>query len=422
MNESRPRRFVSLLTRETLALVLAGGKGTRLGALTRHRVKPAVPFGGKYRLIDFPLSNCVNSGIRRIGVLTQYKAHSLIRHLQQGWGYLKGEFGEFIEILPAQQRVGPQWYRGTADAVYQNLDIIRGHDPRYILVLGGDHVYKMDYGPLLAWHEEHEADVTVACMEVPLEQAKSFGVMHVDDDARVIDFVEKPEHPPGLPGHPDLALASMGIYVFNTEFLTRVLDSDAGDPQSGHDFGHDILPDAVPRARVMAYPFRERSTGRLGYWRDVGSLDSYWAANLELIGIAPEIDLYDEAWPIWTYHPAVPPAKFAIEDGDNPGAAIESLVAGGCIVAGAEVNRSVLSANVRVGRGSRLSEAVVLHDASVDRDCRIRRAVIESRCHIPERTHIGYDAEEDARRFAVSPGGIVVVTPDRLGQDTWQVG
>jgi len=422
MNHTRPRRFVSLLTRDTLALVLAGGKGTRLGALTRHRVKPAVPFGGKYRLVDFPLSNCVNSGIRRIGVLTQYKAHSLIRHLQQGWGYLKGEFGEFIEILPAQQRVGPEWYRGTADAVYQNLDIIRDHDPRYILVLGGDHVYKMDYGPLLAWHDEHGADITVACMKVTLEQARGFGVMHIDAGDRVVDFVEKPEHPPALPGEPGRALASMGVYVFDAEFLARVLAADAADPESSHDFGRDIIPAAVPRARVIAYPFRERGTGRLAYWRDVGSVDSYWTANLELIGIEPEIDLYDEAWPIWTYHPPVPPAKFAIEDGESPGAAIESLVAGGCIVAGAEVRRSVLSANVRVERGSRLSDAVVLHDVTIEPDCRIRRAVIESRCRIPAGTHIGFDPEEDARRYAVSPGGIVVVTPEMLGQDTWRVG
>lgn len=422
MNAPGAQRFVSLLTRDTLALVLAGGKGTRLGALTRHRVKPAVPFGGKYRLIDFPLSNCINSGIRRIGVLTQYKAHSLIRHLQQGWGYLKGEFGEFIEILPAQQRIGPEWYRGTADAVYQNLDIISAHDPQFVLVLGGDHVYKMDYGALIAWHLEHEAEITVACMEVPLADARGFGVMHVNESHRVINFVEKPAEPPPIPGRADRALASMGIYVFNTPWLDQVLRADAANHDSTHDFGKDVLPRAVPYGHVFAFPFRDQGTGRLAYWRDVGSLDHYFAANLELIGITPEIDLYDRAWPIWTYHPPVPPAKFAIEEGETPGAAIESLVAGGCIVAGAEVRRSVLSANVHVGRGSRIEECVVLHDVTIAPDCQLRRTVIDSRCRIPRATRIGFDAAEDARRFEVSPGGIVVVTPEMLGQDTWRVG
>lgn len=422
MKQAPAQRFVSLLTRDTLALILAGGKGTRLGALTRHRVKPAVPFGGKYRLIDFPLSNCINSGIRRIGVATQYKSHSLIRHLQQGWSYLKGEFGEFIEILPAQQRIGPAWYRGTADAVYQNLDIVRAHDPHFVLVLGGDHVYKMDYGTLLAAHLEHEADVTVGCMEVPLAEASAFGIMHVDADHRVVDFVEKPAEPPPLPGRETHALASMGIYAFNARFLDEALIADAADPGSAHDFGKDVIPRAVSKARVYAYPFRDPRTGSLAYWRDVGSLDSYWQANLELIGIAPEIDLYDPSWPIWTYHPAVPPAKFAIEDGDSPGAAIESLVAGGCIVAGAEVRRSVLSANVLVGRRSRIENSVVLHDVTVGADCKLRRTVVDSRCRIPNGTRIGYDAAEDARRFEISPDGIVVVTPEMLGQDTWRVG
>ncbi len=422
MSKSRAQRFVSLLTRDTLALVLAGGKGTRLGALTRHRVKPAVPFGAKYRLIDFPLSNCINSGIRRIGVLTQYKAHSLIRHLQQGWGYLKGEFGEFIEILPAQQRIGPEWYRGTADAVYQNLDIMRGHDPEFVLVLGGDHVYKMDYGTLLAWHLEHDADVTVACMEVPIGEASSFGVMHVDDSDRVIEFAEKPTHPPPLPERPDHALASMGIYVFRLDFLASSLTEDANDPGSSHDFGKDILPAALKTAQVYAYPFREHGTGRLAYWRDVGNLDSYWSANLELIGIQPEIDLYDPAWPIWTYHPPVPPAKFAIEHDGRPGTANESIVGGGSIVAGAAVSRSVLSANVQIRHDTRLEECVVLHDVDIGANCMLRRTVIESRCSIAPGTRIGFDEEEDARRFEISPGGIVVVTPEMLGQDTWRVG
>lgn len=416
------QRYVSLLTRETLALVLAGGKGTRLGALTSHRVKPAVPFGCKYRLIDFPLSNCINSGIRRIGVLTQYKAHSLIRHLQQGWGYLKGEFGEFIEILPAQQRIGPEWYRGTADAVYQNFDIIRDHAPGYVLVLGGDHVYKMDYGPLLAAHREKDADVTVACMEVPLAEASAFGVMHVDREKRVSDFLEKPASPPAIPGSPGRALVSMGIYLFDTDFLDRTLSADAHNPDSSHDFGKDVIPAAVRSSKVFAYPFRDKETGALAYWRDVGSLDSYWAANLELIGLDAEINLYDRGWPIWTYHPPVPPAKFAGSDPAAPGVAIESLVGGGCIVADAEVRRSILSTNVRVERGSRLEECVVLHDVLIGPGCRLRRAVINSRCRLPAGTTIGYDAEEDARRFEQSPGGISVVTTEMLGQDTWRVG
>jgi len=291
----KPERFVSRITRETLALVLAGGRGTRLGGLTTDRVKPAVPFGGKFRIIDFALSNCVNSGIRQIGVLTQYMAHELIQHVQHGWGFFRGEFGEFVELLPAQQRVGECWYRGTADAVYQNADIIEMHDPEYVLVLGGDHVYKMDYGTMLGFHVEHGADVTVGCMPVPREQATGFGVLDVADDGRVKAFVEKPGNPPGMPGEPDMALASMGIYVFRTEWLLERLRVDALDETSAHDFGRDILPGAVAEGcPVYGFPFRDPGEDKPGYWRDVGDIDSYWSANLELIGVTPELNLYDQ--------------------------------------------------------------------------------------------------------------------------------
>src|SRR5690606_3293891 len=341
-------RFVSRLTRDTLALILAGGRGTRLKQLTEWRAKPAVPFGGKFRIIDFPLSNCLNSGIRQIGVLTQYKADSLIRHIQQGWGFLRAELGEFVDILPAQQRLQEAWYAGTADAVYQNLDIFRQRDPEYILVLAGDHVYKMDYGLMMAYHVEMQADLTIGCMEVPLSEAKAFGVMHIGDDKRVSNFVEKPENPPPMPNRPDHALASMGIYVFNTGFLFEQLIKDADTPGSSHDFGKDIIPAAIKKYRVFAYPFRDIQSGVQAYWRDVGTVDSYWAANMELIGIDPELNLYDKDWPIWTYQAQTPPAKFVFDDDDRRGMAVDSMVSGGCVISGAEVRHSLLFSNVRV--------------------------------------------------------------------------
>lgn len=414
--EQRSSRFVSLITRDTLALVLAGGRGTRLGALTRHRVKPAVPFGGKYRLVDFPLSNCINSGIRRIGVLTQYKAHSLIRHLQQGWGFLKGEFGEFIDILPAQQRTGEHWYLGTADAVYQNLDIIRAHDPQFVIILGGDHVYKMDYGALLAYHLESHADVTVACMQVPLSQASAFGIMNIEDNGRIREFAEKPANPAPMPGFPDCALASMGIYVFNTGYLIETLSADAKQTSSSHDFGKDIVPQAVANAATFAFPFRNDLTGELAYWRDVGNLDSYWASNLELIGARPELNLYDAEWPIWTLHDTFPPAKFAIDADGHAGIAEDSLVASGCIIVGAVIKHSVLFPNVRAEPDAKLDECVIFHDALAGAGCKLRRVVVDSRCVIPPGTVIGYNRADDEQRFEVSAGGVVLVTPEMLGQ------
>lgn len=413
----KPERFVSLLTRETLALVLAGGRGTRLGGLTRNRVKPAVPFGGKFRIVDFALSNCVNSGIRQIGVLTQYMSHELIQHVQHGWNFFRGDFGEFIELLPAQQRVGDQWYRGTADAVYQNADIIAGHDPEYVLVLGGDHVYKMDYGTMLGFHVEHQADVTVGCMPVPRKQASGFGVLHVGADGRVNSFVEKPADPPAMPGEPDLALASMGIYIFNTQWLLDCLREDAADPKSDNDFGRNILPNAVANGcGVYGFPFQDPTEDRPGYWRDVGDIDSYWAANLELIGVTPELNLYDQEWPIWTYQEQWPPAKFVFDDDGRRGIAIDSMLSGGCIVSGAMVRHSVLFSNVVVDEGSHVERSLVLPHVRIGQRCHILRAIIDSNCEIPDDTVIGANAEQDAERFEVSRGGVTLVTCEALGQ------
>lgn len=421
MEPAASERFVSLITRDTLALVLAGGKGTRLGSLTSHRVKPAVPFGGHFRIVDFPLSNCVNSGIRRIGILTQYKAHSLIQHIHQGWGFLRVDLGEFIELLPAQQRTGGGWYSGTADAVYQNMDIIRLHSPRYLLILGGDHVYKMDYGPMLAAHVSHDADITVGCMPVPVEQAAAFGVMDVDHDLRVVGFHEKPETCPGMPSDPARALASMGIYVFDTEFLLSRLLVDATREASSHDFGRDILPRAVADSDVYAFPFRDPDTGGDAYWRDVGDIDSYWQANLELIGLSPELNVYDQRWPILTWQPQAPPAKFVLSEPGRCGQATDSMVAGGCIVSGARVDRSLLCSHVTVGEGSTIEDSVILTHVHIGRGVRIRRAIVETGCVLPDNFCVGHDEAADRSRFEVSAGGIAVVTPEMLGQEVHHV-
>ncbi len=413
------QRFVSRLTRDTLALVLAGGRGSRLKQLTMWRAKPAVPFGGKYRIIDFALSNCVNSGIRRIGVLTQYKAHSLIQHVQRGWGFLRGELNEFVELLPAQQRIETSWYEGTADAVYQNLDIIRNHMPAYVLILAGDHIYKMDYGRMIAQHVENDADLTVGCVEVDIETAKSFGVMSVDDNWRIQRFAEKPEKPEPMPGRENTALASMGIYVFNTSFLFEQLIKDADTPGSSHDFGKDIIPNAIGRYRVMGYPFRHASGDETdpvqAYWRDVGTIDSYWRANLELIGVTPELNLYDHDWPIWTYQVQLPPAKFVFDDDDRRGMAVDSMVSGGCIISGATVRHSLVFSNVKVNSWVNLEDAVVLPDVDIGRHARITKAIIEKGCRIPEGLVVGEDPDEDAKRFYVSPEGVAVITPEMLG-------
>ncbi|MCG6869075.1 MAG: glucose-1-phosphate adenylyltransferase [Gammaproteobacteria bacterium] len=415
-------RFVSHLTKETLALILAGGRGSRLGPLTQWRAKPAVPFGGKFRIIDFPLSNCINSGIRRVGVATQYKSHSLIKHIQHGWGFLRGEFGEYVELLPAQQRIATSWYQGTADAVFQNIDIIRSDEPEYLLVLAGDHIYKMDYGPMLAYHVEKKADLTVGCSEISVEQARAFGVMSVDETGRVLRFAEKPEAPEPVPGSGDTALASMGIYVFNTNFLIEQLIKDADVPGSSHDFGHNIIPSVIGRYRAYAYPFRdvqetqESQESQQAYWRDVGTVDAYWAANMELIGVTPELNLYDAFWPIWTYQVQAPPAKFVFDDEDHRGMALDSMVSGGCIISGATVRHSLLFTNVAVSSWSMIEDTVVLPNVVIGKNCRIRRAVIDKGCVIADGTVIGEDREEDARRFYVSDGGVTLVVPDMLGQ------
>jgi len=411
------QRFVNRLTRDALALILAGGRGSRLKHLTDWRAKPAVPFGGKFRIIDFVLSNCLNSGIRRIGVVTQYKSHSLLRHIQRGWNFLRGEFGEFVEILPAQQRIEAQWYSGTADAVYQNLDIIRLHHPRYVVVLAGDHIYKMDYGPMLAHHVEVNADMTVGCIEVPVAEATDFGVMSVGGDMRVTKFSEKPKNPESIPGRPGIALASMGIYIFNTQFLYEQLIKDADDKKSSHDFGKDIIPSVINKYRVMAYPFLGAGSNNPGYWRDVGTIDAYWQANIELIGVTPELNLYDRDWPIWTYQEQLPPAKFVFDDDDRRGMAVDSMVSGACIISGAQVRHSLLFSNVRVEAFASIKDSVILPDVHIGSGCRITRAVIDKSCHIPEGTVVGEDPVEDARRFHVSEGGVVLVTPAMLGQE-----
>lgn len=413
-------KMVTELTRKTLVLVLAGGEGSRLKNLTAWRAKPAVPFGGKYRIIDFALSNCVNSGLRRIGVLTQYKSHSLIRHLQRAWSFMRAEIGEFVEILPAQQRTHKkEWYQGTADALFQNLDIVLRHNPKYVIVLGGDHIYTMDYSAMLLHHVETGADFTVGCIEVPCEEATEFGVMSVDDNMRITKFTEKPAQPEAMPGKPGIALASMGIYVFSTEFLFKILKTDAEVAGSSHDFGKDIIPSNIHQSQAMAYPFRNE-LGEPGYWRDVGTVDSYWKSNMELCAIDPELNLYDRDWPIWTYQPQSPPAKFIFDDEGRRGEAIDSLISAGCIISGARVKRSVVFFGCSVESYSLVKDCVILPKVSIGKNCRITRAVIDKACVIPDDTIIGEDLEEDAKRYHVTKEGIVLVTPEMLGQHLYR--
>ena len=408
-------RFVTRLSRGTLALVLAGGRGTRLHELTRWRAKPAVFFGGKFRIIDFPLSNCVNSNIRRIGILTQYRAHSLIRHVVNGWSALNPNLGEFVEILPAsQQMTSEAWYKGTADAVYQNADIIKSYEPDHVLILAGDHIYKMDYGLMLAEHVRSGADLTVGCIEVPRQSATALGVMGVDDNWRVRYFEEKPSQPRAMPGRPDTALASMGIYVFSSDFLMRELSADAMDPSSSHDFGRDIIPRLIQTARVFAYPFRDPISGGQAYWRDVGTIDSFWASNLELLEAEPPFDIYDKEWPILTHQLQLPPAKFMTDDEGRSGTARDSMVSGACIIDGGSLMRSVLFSNVRVETGARVEDTVVLPDSVVGAGARVTKAVLDRGCHIPPGMVIGEDERHDRDRFRVSDSGVVLVTPEML--------
>ena len=412
-------RFISVLTKNTVALILAGGRGSRLKHLTDWRAKPGVPFGGKFRIIDFPLSNCINSGIRRIGIVTQYKAHSLIQHIQRGWGFLRGEFNEFVELLPAQQRIQEEWYKGTADAVFQNIDILRSYDPEFVVILAGDHIYKMDYGKMLAFHVTSKADMTVGCFDVPISEASAFGVMAVDESDRVLDFVEKPANPPHIPGKPDKSLVSMGIYVFNTRFLYEQLSRDADDPESTHDFGHDIIPYLVKRYRVFAHRFEDSCVGmggNLAYWRDVGTVDAYWEANMELTKVLPDLNLYDKTWPIWTHQEQLPPAKFVFDAEERRGVAIDSMVSGGCIISGATIHRSLLFSDVRVNSYSEISDSVILPSVEIGRYVRLNKVVIDKRCVIPDGLEVGFDPVEDAKRFHVTERGVTLITPNMLGQ------
>lgn len=420
MNTQKNTRFVSRLTRDTLALVLAGGRGTRLYELTDWRAKPAVPFGGKFRIIDFPLSNCINSGIRRIGVLTQYKAHSLIRHLVRGWSRFHGELDEFVEILPASQRAGGEWYQGTADAVYQNIDIMRTHKPVYVLILSGDHIYKMDYGDMMALHVKNKADMTVSCLEVPIEEAAgAYGVLTADESGRIIEFNEKPANPAPIPGQPGFCLASMGNYLFDTDFLYEQLIKDADDSNSAHDFGNNIIPEIIDKYQVYAYPFRDMDTGERTYWRDVGTLDAFWEANMELITVSPDLNLYDESWPILTHQAQLPPAKFVFDLDDRRGAAYDSMVSGGCVISGALIKRSLLFSNVKVHSYAEINDSVILPDVEIHRKARIKKAIIDRGCVIDTGMVIGEDHDADRESgFRVTEKGIVLVTPDMLGQNT----
>ncbi len=420
MREQTDIRFISHLTRNTFAIILAGGRGTRLKQLTDFRSKPAVPFAGKFRIIDFTLSNCVNSGIRKIGVATQYKAHSLIRHIQRGWSFLDGRFDEFIQLLPAQQQIDEnQWYQGTADAVFQNLHFLRHYKPAHILVVAGDHIYKMDYGRMLAEHARQRADMTVACIDVPLAEAREFGVMGINEEGRVVEFVEKPQNPPPMPGNTGRALASMGIYIFNTTFLFEQLERDALTHGSSRDFGKDIIPYIVPRYRVFAHRFADSCVGsdhHAPYWRDVGTIDAYWEANMEMTKVTPELNLYDRDWPIWTYQEQLPPAKFVFDDDGRRGTAIDSLVAGGCIISGATVKRSLLFSSVYVHSWATVEDSVILPGADIGRHAVLKRCVVDKQCRIPEGMQIGVDPRADRQRFHVSPKGITLVTAEMLGQ------
>lgn len=418
---ARAAASVDHLHKSTVAVVLAGGRGSRLKQLTEWRAKPAMPFGGKLRIIDFALSNCINSGIRRVGVLTQYKAQSLIRHVTRGWGFLDAGLGEFIDVVPAQQQVDEGWYSGTADAVYQNLDMLRAAAPRFVLVLAGDHVYKMDYSRLIAEHIRRNADATVACIAIPRTEASAFGVMRVDEDGRVVAFDEKPTEPQPMPGRPDRALASMGVYVFDAEFLFRALIRDAADPDSRHDFGGDVIPRMMSDARVLAHDYADSCVNMVGdspYWRDVGTLDAYWEANMDLTRPLPELNLYDDAWPIRGLQRQLPPAKFVFDDDARRGMAIDSLVASGCIVSGATVRRSVLFSKARVGDGSDIEDSLLLPDVTVGRDVVLRRVIVDKRCMLPDGIRIGLQPDEDRRRFTVTDRGVTLVTPEMLGQST----
>lgn len=407
------------LARDAMAYVLAGGRGSRLMELTDTRAKPAVYFGGKARIIDFALSNAINSGIRRIGVATQYKAHSLIRHLQSGWNFLRSERNESFDILPASQRISEfQWYEGTADAVYQNIDIIESHAPEYMVILAGDHIYKMDYELILQQHCETGADVTIACLEVPRMEAVGFGVMAVDEHDNVTAFVEKPADPPAIPGNPDIALASMGIYVFHTKLLFDELRRDAETPGSSRDFGKDIIPYLVKHGKAVAHRFSDscvRSGSEVeAYWRDVGTVDAYWEANIDLTDVVPKLDLYDRSWPLWTYSEVTPPAKFVHADDGRRGEAVSSLVSGDCIISGSSIHRSLIFTGTRAHSYSMLDQAVILPHCVIGRGARLSKVVVDRGVEIPDGLVVGEDAESDAQRFRRTDNGVVLVTKSMI--------
>ncbi|MGL4860209.1 MAG: glucose-1-phosphate adenylyltransferase [Enterobacteriaceae bacterium] len=407
------------LPNKSVALILAGGRGSRLKDMTLKRAKPAVHFGGKFRIIDFALSNCLNSGIRRIGVITQYHSHTLVRHLQRGWSFLNGEMNEFVDLLPAQQRDDTEnWYQGTADAVYQNLDIIRRYRAEYIVILAGDHVYKMDYSRMLLDHVEKGAKCSIACITMPRSEASAFGVMDIDEQQRILAFLEKPIDPPSIPGKPESSLVSMGIYVFNADYLYRILEEDEGDTTSSHDFGNDIIPKITASGEAWAHPFEiscvSSSSEAAPYWRDVGTLEAYWSANLNLASVTPEFDIYDRNWPIRTHVEQLPPAKFVQDRSGSHGMTMNTLVSGGCIISGSVVLHSVLFSKVRINSFCTLDSCLLLPDVNVGRSCRLRRCIIDRGCHIPEGMVIGENAEEDSRRFYRSAEGIVLVTKAML--------
>ncbi len=399
--------------KRVLALILAGGKGERLDPLTRHRAKPAVPFGGVYRIVDFTLSNCINSDIRRIILPIQYKCASLNRHLRDGWTFLSAALGEFIEPIPPQQRVGDQWYSGTADAVFQNLYEIEKHEPDLVLILAGDHIYKMDYSHMLRFHREKEADLTVAAVEVPRKEASGFGIVAIDEEHRIRGFLEKPKDPPAIPGQPDVSFASMGIYVFRNEVLVEALEADAADPKSNHDFGKNIIPRIIHSHRVFAYSFADENKKAAKYWRDVGTIDAYYQANMDLIAVSPEFNMYDPEWPIRTYQLQAPPPKFVFAQeypGGRLGIALDSLVSSGCIVSGGRVQNSILSPNVRINSYAEVKGSILFERVKVGRHAKIHNAIVDKDVSIPEGMEIGIDLEEDRKRFVVSEGGIVVIS------------
>ena len=409
------------LAQQSMAFVLAGGRGSRLYELTDRRAKPAMFFAGKSRIIDFPLSNAVNSGIRRIGVATQYKAHSLIRHLQRGWSFFRAERNESLDILPASQQLNDEnWYKGTADAVSQNAEIVRSYGPKYIVILAGDHIYKQDYAVMIAHHVDSGADVTVGCIEVPRMEATGFGVMKVDTEDRILEFVEKPKDPPAMPGHPDMALASMGIYVFETEYLLNLFDEVKGDPDYGHDFGGDLIPMIVREGKAIAHAFSRScirsSMEEKAYWRDVGTVDAFWQANIDLTDFHPELDLYDQSWPIWTYSELTPPAKFIHNEDGRRGHAISSIVSGGCIISGSSLERCLMFTGVRTHSYSQLEGVVAMPYVEINRNARLKDTVIDRGVVIPNGLVVGEDTELDARRFRRTEDGICLITQPMINR------